>query len=71
VLLLAPIPNVAWIRWFHAGALLCIYFFLEVGMKPYPQDFIEFAIEQNVLRFGEFTLKFGRVKSLLFNAGSV
>ena len=29
-------------------------------MKQYQRDFIEFAIELNVLRFGEFTLKSGR-----------
>ena len=38
-------------------------------MKPYQRDFIEFAIEQNVLRFGEFTLKSGRVSPYFFNAG--
>ncbi|KZN14118.1 MULTISPECIES: orotate phosphoribosyltransferase [Marinomonas] len=38
-------------------------------MKPYQRDFIKFAIEQNVLRFGEFTLKSGRVSPYFFNAG--
>lgn len=38
-------------------------------MKPYQREFIEFAIEQNVLRFGEFTLKSGRVSPYFFNAG--
>jgi orotate phosphoribosyltransferase len=38
-------------------------------MKPYQRDFIEFAISQNVLRFGEFTLKSGRVSPYFFNAG--
>jgi len=38
-------------------------------MKPYQRDFIEFAIKQNVLRFGEFTLKSGRVSPYFFNAG--
>lgn len=38
-------------------------------MQPYQYEFIEFAIEQGVLRFGEFTLKSGRVSPYFFNAG--
>ena len=38
-------------------------------MKAYQKDFIEFAIAQNVLRFGEFTLKSGRISPYFFNAG--
>ena len=38
-------------------------------MHDYQREFIEFAIEQNVLRFGEFTLKSGRVSPYFFNAG--
>ena len=38
-------------------------------MQDYQRAFIEFAIEQNVLRFGEFTLKSGRVSPYFFNAG--
>ena len=30
-------------------------------MKAFQRDFIEFAIERGVLKFGEFTLKSGRV----------
>lgn len=35
-------------------------------MKPYQKEFIEFALEKQVLKFGEFTLKSGRT-SLIFS----
>lgn len=38
-------------------------------LQPYQRDFIAFAIEQGVLKFGEFTLKSGRVSPYFFNAG--
>ncbi|CAM3772571.1 orotate phosphoribosyltransferase [Parendozoicomonas haliclonae] len=38
-------------------------------MKDYQRDFIRFAIEHQVLKFGEFTLKSGRVSPYFFNAG--
>ncbi|GGC70165.1 orotate phosphoribosyltransferase [Marinobacter halophilus] len=38
-------------------------------MHDYQQKFIEFAIDRNVLRFGEFTLKSGRTSPYFFNAG--
>lgn len=38
-------------------------------MQTYQKNFIEFALSQNVLRFGEFTLKSGRTSPYFFNAG--
>ena len=35
-------------------------------MQQYKHDFIEFALSRQVLKFGEFTLKSGRKKPLLF-----
>ncbi|HKK13154.1 MAG TPA: orotate phosphoribosyltransferase [Gammaproteobacteria bacterium] len=38
-------------------------------MKDYQHEFLSFAIEAGVLRFGEFTLKSGRRSPYFFNAG--
>lgn len=38
-------------------------------MHDYQREFIRFAIERGVLRFGEFTLKSGRTSPYFFNAG--
>ncbi|MCO4799506.1 MAG: orotate phosphoribosyltransferase [Colwelliaceae bacterium] len=38
-------------------------------MKAYQREFIEFALNKQVLRFGEFTLKSGRTSPYFFNAG--
>lgn len=38
-------------------------------MRGYKREFIELALELGVLRFGDFTLKSGRVSPYFFNAG--
>jgi orotate phosphoribosyltransferase len=38
-------------------------------MQAYKKEFINLALELGVLRFGEFTLKSGRVSPYFFNAG--
>ena len=39
-------------------------------MRDYQTSFINFALEKGVLKFGEFTLKSGRVSPYFFNAGA-
>jgi orotate phosphoribosyltransferase len=41
----------------------------SILMHHYQQQFIEFAITKEVLRFGEFTLKSGRSSPYFFNSG--
>jgi len=38
-------------------------------MSDFRQNFIQFAVEQNVLRFGEFQTKAGRLSPYFFNSG--
>ncbi len=38
-------------------------------MKPYQQEFLNFAIDNKVLRFGDVTLKSGRLSPYFFNFG--
>ena len=39
-------------------------------MEQYKKDFIQFMVEANVLKFGEFTLKSGRKSPFFMNAGA-
>ena len=39
-------------------------------MERYKQEFIEFMVESDVLKFGEFTLKSGRKSPFFMNAGA-
>ncbi|MGK0297585.1 MAG: orotate phosphoribosyltransferase [Gammaproteobacteria bacterium] len=38
-------------------------------MQDFQQEFIEFSISKNVLKFGEFKLKSGRISPYFFNSG--
>lgn len=38
-------------------------------MEQYKQEFIEFMVDSQVLKFGEFTLKSGRKSPFFMNAG--
>ena len=40
------------------------------NMEQYKQEFIEFMVDSNVLKFGEFTLKSGRKSPFFMNAGA-
>ena len=39
-------------------------------MEQYKQEFIDFMVESEVLKFGEFTLKSGRKSPFFMNAGA-
>ena len=38
-------------------------------MQDYQHEFLDFALDTGVLKFGEFTLKSGRVSPYFFNSG--
>lgn len=42
---------------------------MEKKMEQYKQEFIEFMVDSQVLKFGEFTLKSGRKSPFFMNAG--
>ena len=39
-------------------------------MEQYKEEFIDFMVEANVLKFGDFTLKSGRKSPFFMNAGA-
>lgn len=39
-------------------------------MEDYKREFIEFMVQSNVLKFGDFTLKSGRKSPFFMNAGA-
>ena len=51
--------------------LVCAYMTSKGDlMEAYKQEFIEFMVESQVLKFGEFTLKSGRKSPFFMNAGA-
>lgn len=42
-----------------------------VGMEQYKKEFIEFMVESDVLKFGDFTLKSGRKSPFFYECRSL
>jgi orotate phosphoribosyltransferase len=42
-----------------------------IPVQSYQRDFLHLALAKNALRFGEFTLKSGRISPYFFNAGMI
>ena len=42
---------------------------VDAGSDPLAQEFVQFAVDSGVLRFGEFKTKAGRLSPYFFNAG--
>ena len=61
-------PSQHFIRWF-CGIQSLIQGVLT-AMLPYQIEFINLARQHDVLKFGEFTLKSGRISPYFFNAGA-
>ncbi len=40
-----------------------------MSLKPYQREFIDFVLRLKILRFGQFTLKSGRLSPYFFNSG--
>lgn len=48
--------------------IVCVMFPVE-ELQDYQIEFLRSAIDQKVLKFGQFTLKSGRLSPYFFNAG--
>ncbi len=44
---------------------------VDLNMQNYQHEFIEFILQANALKFGEFKLKSGRISPYFFNMGSL